>query len=42
MSDFSLFLCGVVITLIAGLGVITSQVFLGYEKFMRKNNEEVD
>jgi len=40
MSDFFLFVCGVVVTLIAGLGVITSQVFLGYKKFMEIEPEE--
>lgn len=34
MDDFALFVCGVVVTLIAGMGVITSQVFLGYFKYL--------
>ena len=43
MDDMTLFFCGVVVTLIAGLGIVTSEVFLGYEKFMnkyKKKNEE--
>jgi len=40
MSDFAIFVCGVVITLIAGMGVITSQVFLGYKKFMEQEKDE--
>ena len=35
MDNFALFVCGVVVTLIAGMGVITSQVFLGYDKFLK-------
>ena len=35
MDDFALFVCGVVVTLISGMGVITSQVFMGYNKFMK-------
>ena len=34
MDNFALFVCGVVVTLIAGMGVITSQVFLGYFKYL--------
>ena len=34
MDDFALFVCGFVVTLIAGMGVITSQVFLGYFKYL--------
>lgn len=40
MDDLALFMCGVIITLIAGMGVITSQVFLGYKKFMQKYTSE--
>ena len=36
MEDFALFVCGVVVTLIAGMGVITSQVFLGYYDYLQK------
>lgn len=42
MSDFSIFIVGVVVTLITGMGVITSQVFLGYKPFKKsidKNKE---
>lgn len=43
MTDFALFVCGVVVTLIAGMGVLTSQVFLGYSKFKdsHESNNEV-
>jgi hypothetical protein len=34
MDNFALFVCGIVVTLIAGMGVITSQVFLGYFKYL--------
>ena len=34
MDNFTLFICGLVITLIAGMGVMTSQVFLGYFKYL--------
>jgi|LakMenE18May11ns_1017448.scaffolds.fasta_scaffold8160204_1 hypothetical protein len=33
MSNFVIFAVGLIITLIAGMGVITSQVFIGYKKF---------
>ena len=36
MDDFALFVCGVVVTLVAGMGVITSQVFLGYYAYLQK------
>ena len=36
MDNITLFFCGVAVTLLAGLGVVTSEVFLGYEKFMNK------
>lgn len=42
MDDFGLFVCGVVVTLIAGMGVITSQVFMGYTKFVKQPREEAD
>ena len=35
MGDFALFVCGVVVTLISGMGVITSQVFMGYSDFIK-------
>ena len=36
MDDFALFVCGVVVTLVAGMGVITYEVFLGYYKYLEK------
>ena len=36
MDNFTLFICGLVVTLIAGMGVITSEVFLGYKRFMQE------
>ena len=35
MNNFALFVCGVVVTIIAGMGVITSQVFMGYSDFIK-------
>ena len=40
MDNFSLFICGLVVTFIAGIGVITSEVFLGYHKFVKKTLEK--
>ena len=40
MDDFTLFACGVVVTLIAGMGVITSQVFMGYGKHVSEPTQE--
>lgn len=40
MDNFTLFICGLVVTLIAGMGVITSEVFLGYKKFMAQGLKE--
>ena len=40
MDNMALFFCGVVVTLIAGMGVITSEVFLGYKKFMNKYKQK--
>ena len=42
MDDFGLFVCGVVVTLIAGMGVITSQVFMGYTKLVKQPREEAE
>jgi hypothetical protein len=42
MDYFALFVCGVVVTLIAGMGVITSQVFMGYTKFVKQPREETE
>lgn len=45
MDDFALFICGLVVTLIGGMGVITSEVFLGYARYkkktMTKNEQKV-
>jgi len=35
MNNFTIFIVGITVTLIAGMGVITSQVFLGYKKNMK-------
>lgn len=32
MNNFVIFVVGMIVTLICGMGVITSQVFLGYKK----------
>ena len=40
MDNLTLFFCGVVVTLIAGMGVITSEVFLGYKRFVDKYKKE--
>ena len=40
MDDFMLFVCGVVVTLIAGMGVITSRVFMGYSEHVTKPTAE--
>ncbi len=32
MNNFPIFMAGLIVTLIAGMGVITSEVFLGYKK----------
>ncbi len=32
MSNFVIFIVGIVVTLVTGMGVITSQVFVGYRK----------
>jgi hypothetical protein len=32
MNNFAIFVVGIAVTLIAGMGVITSQVFIGYRK----------
>ena len=40
MDNMTLFFCGVVVTLVAGMGVITSEVFLGYKRFVDKYKKE--
>ena len=42
MDDMSLFICGIVVTLISGMGVITSQVFLGYKAVERTDDEQIE
>ena len=37
MTNFTIFIVGIVITLIVGMGVITSQVFLGYKHNISKS-----
>lgn len=32
MSDFTIFVAGIIVTLVAGMGVITSQIFIAYKK----------
>lgn len=39
MNNFVIFFVGVIVTLIVGMGVITSQVFLGYKKHKPENLE---
>ena len=41
MSNFTIFIVGIVVTLITGMGVITSQVFMGYKK-PKSHNKEVE
>jgi len=40
VSDFTLFVCGLVVTLVAGLGVITSEVFLGYSRYLKSIQDD--
>lgn len=42
MSNLSLFICGLAITLISGMGVILSQINLAYKKInnQKKTKEE--
>lgn len=42
MSDFTLFVCGIVVTGIAGMGIITSEVFLGYARFIERTKLQQD
>tara|TARA_B100001769_G_scaffold19427_1_gene13044 strand:- start:561 stop:740 length:180 start_codon:yes stop_codon:yes gene_type:complete len=41
MDDFALFVCGIVVTLVAGMGVITSQVFLAYTEHLQREQRRV-
>ncbi len=38
MSDLTIFIVGLVVTLIAGMGVITSQVFVAYQRKPKNNS----
>ena len=41
MDNFTLFICGLVVSLISGMGVITSEVFLlGCKKFIAKERKQ--
>lgn len=40
MSNFTLFVCGLAITLISGMGVAISQVCVGYEQLKQKKITE--
>lgn len=40
MDDFTLFVCGIIVTGIAGMGIITSEVFLGYKRFVDKHKKQ--
>ena len=42
MNNFSLFICGLIVAGIAGMGIITSEVFLDYKKFMNKYKPKED
>jgi hypothetical protein len=42
MNNFTIFIVGLVITLITGMGVITSQVFIGYGKFKLPDIKKYD
>tara|TARA_S200002703_G_scaffold14581_1_gene12534 strand:- start:1475 stop:1666 length:192 start_codon:yes stop_codon:yes gene_type:complete len=39
MDNFTLFVFGIVVTLVAGMGVITSEVFLGYHRFLQEKRQ---
>jgi hypothetical protein len=39
MSNLTIFIVGIAITLITGMGILTSQVFLGYNKFKLPNTK---
>ncbi len=42
MDNFTLFICGLVVTLIAGMGVITSEVFLAYSEYVATEKRRLD
>jgi len=39
MSNFTIFIVGIVVTLITGMGVLTSQVFMGYKRPRHRQQE---
>ena len=39
MSNFTLFVCGLAITLISGMGVAISQIHIGYKNLKNKNQK---
>ena len=41
MNNFVIFIVGLVVTLIAGMGVITSTVFIGYNYPKEEKYEEI-
>lgn len=40
MNNFTIFVVGLIVTLITGMGVITSEVFLGYKKSLLSKLED--
>jgi hypothetical protein len=42
MDNFTLFICGLVVTLIAGMGVITSEVFIAYAEYIATEKRRLD
>jgi hypothetical protein len=40
MNNFTIFIVGLVVTLIAGMGVITSTVFIGYNHTKKTDQNE--
>jgi hypothetical protein len=42
MDNFVLFICGISITLISGMGVLVYMVNLGYKQATKVNSPEID
>lgn len=42
MDNFSLFICGLVVALISGMGVITSEVFLAYTEHVLTEKRRIE
>jgi hypothetical protein len=38
MSNLTIFIVGIAITLITGMGVLTSQIFIAYKEQLNKHN----